>query len=276
MECKKALEVSGGDIEKAIIYLREQGILKAAQKVHRETKEGQVFASISADRRRGAMVELNSETDFVARTDEFQQLGELVARHLGAVPAAPASREALLEQPDPDASGQTIGDRIKGFIARCGENTTVGRFVQVALEEGSSGLVESYVHLGGKLGVLVEIRCGDQTSAAREETRQLARELAMQVAASSPLSVARQGLSGEILERERDIYRAQAQASGKPPAVVQRIIDGKLEKFYSEACLLEQPYIKDPDRTVTDLMREYARKLGEITVHRFVRYRLGE
>jgi elongation factor Ts len=265
MDCKKALADAAGDLEKATLLLRERGLSKAAKREGRATAEGAV-AMAAADGR-GALVEIGCETDFVARTDDFQQLVRGLAE-VAAAEASIAGTEALLAASD---GGGTVGERIQAAAGRLGENIVVKR---VARLDAPGGAVGGYVHAGGKLGVLVGLR----TAARGDQVDALLKDLAMHVAAAdpSPIAVDRAGVPGELVAREREILAKQAAQSGKPEKVIEKMVEGRLQKFYSEVCLMEQPFVKDPDRTVGELLAAAGKELsGAPVVTGFVRFRLG-
>jgi elongation factor Ts len=267
MDCKKALEEAGGDMEKAVEVLRKRGIAKAESRAGRTAKEGLIVSRLQPDSRLGVLVEVNSETDFVARTDEFRAFAEAVATY---VAAENPSEAAFIEAPD-----KPIQDKLLELTSKTGEKISIRRFARFALE--GEGIVTSYIHAGSKLGVLVEVHSKSGAAAQAPELRALARDVAMQIAASNPISVSRQEIPSERVERERAIYREQAATEGKPEKVLDRIVAGRLEKYYQDVCLLEQPFIKDPDKTVKDLLAGLASKVGEdLSIRRFVRFMLGE
>ncbi len=257
MACKEALAASGGSLEAAVEYLRKKGVATAEKKAGRATGDGAVESAISPDRKSGAIIEVNCETDFVAKTDQFKALAASLASW-------------ALQQAEGDIAADKLPEgkqtEIKEAIAKLGENI---KFRRGARLSASQGIIESYIHLGGKMGVLIRVEGDDGM-----ELRALAKELAMQVAAASPLYVSRDQVPAEAVEKEKDIYREQVRGSGKPEKVVENIVAGKMKKFYSEVCLMDQAYIKDPAKTVEAAAREiYKGKLGRIE---FVRYRLGE
>jgi elongation factor Ts len=257
MACKEALAASGGSIEAAVEYLRKKGVATAEKKAGRATGDGAVESAISPDRKSGAIIELNCETDFVAKTDQFKAL------------AASLAGWALME-PDGEIPADRLPENrlaeIKEAIAKMGENIKFRRGSKLT---ASKGVVESYIHLGGKMGVLIKVDGEDGP-----ELRALAKELAMQVAAASPLYVTKDQVPAEALEKEKDIYREQVRGSGKPEKVVENIVAGKIKKYYSEVCLMDQAYIKDPAKTVETAAKEiYRGPLGQV---QFVRFRLGE
>jgi len=265
MDCKKALTDADGDVEKAALLLRERGLAKAAKREGRAAAEGAVAMALAGST--GALVELRCETDFVARTDDFQALANAVAA-VAASDAKLADVEALGAAA---LDGETVARRVAAAAGTLGENVLVKR---VARLEAPDGMVGGYVHAGGKLGVLV----GLQTSARGDEIDALAKEIAMHVAAAdpSPVSVDRSGVPANLVARERELFAKQAAESGKPEKVIEKIVEGRINKFYAEVALLEQPFVKDPDLTVQQRLAQVGKSLGaEIAVTGFVRFRLG-
>jgi elongation factor Ts len=258
LDCKKALEETGGDMEAAIDLLRSKGAAKAAKRAGRAATEGTLASHV--ENGVGALVELNCETDFVARTDDFRalarQLAEHVAEHSTDLDGA-AGGEAVLDQPLM-SDGPLLGDVVTDVAAKTGERIVVHR---VARFQAESGRVGSYIHMTGKIGVLVEL------GGAADET--LARDVAMHVAAARPLAVSGSEIPPEVVERERAVYLEQVRQEGKPENIQAKIVEGKLQRFYKEQALLDQPFVKDPDRTISQLV-------GEVGVRRFVRFELGE
>ena len=266
MDCKKALAETGGDLDKAIALLREKGLAGASKKAGRVAAEGLVAVFASPDAKTAVVLELNCETDFVAKTDAFHAL----INRLGA---------ALLQSGEAEGTGEsvaglvldggkTLGELLTESIATIGENIGLRRFARYA---STDGVVGSYVHGGGKIGVLVEVKGGD----ARHE--ELAKSLAMQVAAALPRCVSRDEVAAADVASEREIFRQQALASGKPEKILDKIVDGKLEKFYSEVCLLEQAYVRDGDVRIDRLVASAAKETGAtLSVVRFARFQLGE
>ena len=265
MDCKKALADAGGDLEKAATLLRERGLAKAAKREGRATAEGTVALALAGDT--GALVELGCETDFVARTDDFQALARAVAE-VAAVDPKAGDGEGLGAAA---MGGETVAARIAAAAGKLGENIVLKRAARL---ESPGGLVGGYVHAGGKLGVLVGLR----TSARGEAAEALAKDVAMHVAAAdpSPVAVDRSGVPAELVEREREIFARQAAQSGKPEKVIDKIVEGRINKFYAEVTLLEQPFVKDPDHTVQELLARTGEQLGaDVAVTGFVRFRLG-
>ena len=267
MDCKKVLTEADGDVEKAIELLRERGLAKAAKREGRATTEGTV--ALALDGAVGGIVELGCETDFVAKTDDFQGLAAEIAAAVVADPAMKDTDAALEAQ----LGGQKLADRIAEAVAKLGENVQLKRVGRI--EIGGAGRAGGYVHAGGRLGVLV----GLATEASGDGVDQLARDLAMHVAAADPAPVAvdRDGVASDLVEKERALYRRQAEQEGKPEKILDRIVDGKIGKFYSDICLLEEGFVKDPDKSIAELLKDAACALGaDVAVTGFVRFRLGE
>jgi len=275
MECKAALAEASGDMEKAIEVLRKRGLKTAEKRAGRTAADGLVAAWISPGRNVGALVEVNCETDFVARTDEFASLTRSLVALVGADKTA-GDVEVLLTQP---LGNKPVADVVKDAIASLGENIVVRRAARLTLPEAAQGLITSYLHAGGKIGVLVEVRCTSDRGARSEELAHLTKELALQVCSAEPAYVTRDQVPAEILDKERDILRAQPDVQGKPPAIQDKIIQGRLEKFFMERCLMDQVFIRDPEgkQKVRDVLKAAEKHLGEpITVTGFDRFRLGE
>jgi elongation factor Ts len=267
MDCKRVLADAQGDVKRAVELLRERGLAKAGKREGRATSEGVVAIAVAGPT--GAMVELGCETDFVARTGDFTGLAEALAGVVAA-DAGVDGPEALLSR---KLDGEKVEERVKAAIAKLGENVVVKRTARLAV--GGPGLVGGYVHAGGKLGVLVGLRTG----AGGPAVQALAKDIAMHVAAAdpSPVAVDRAGVAADLIESERAIYRKQAQQEGKPEKIWDRIVEGKLNKFLQEVVLLEQPFVKDSDRSVADLLRDVGKQVGaDVAVVGFRRFRLGE
>jgi elongation factor Ts len=265
MDCKKVLDETNGDMEQAIDLLRKKGLAAAAKKAGRVAAEGLV--AVAGQGARCAVVEVNSETDFVAKNDAFQAFVNGVAQVV--LDQAPADLAALLALPFP-GSGRTVGEEQTHQVATIGENINVRRFARLELP---AGVVASYVHGAGKIGVLVALAC-DQAS---DRVATLARQLAMHVAAASPQYLDRSQVPAEVLEREKDIYRAKARESGKPENIIEKILEGQVNKFYGEVCLLEQSYVIDPDQKVSKVVETLGKELGtKVGLSAYVRFQLGE
>lgn len=266
MECKKALVEADGDMDKAVDVLRTRGLAAAAKKVGRATNEGTVMAIVSDDATKGAVVELNCETDFVGMNEKFKGYAEKIAR--AAMAANVEDVEALKAV---DAEGETVEDVLTDAIHTLGENMNLARAAVV-----EAGGVASYIHGGGKIGVLVTFDV-EGIDPASDEFQHCGRDVAMQVAAASPVSATRESVPAEVVAHEMEIYKAQAAESGKPENIQEKIATGRLEKFYKESCLTEQAFVKNPDQSVTDYVNEVAKKLGgTIKVTAFKRFMLGE
>ncbi len=271
MECKQALTECGGDMDAAIKYLRERGAVKAAKKADREAKEGVIASHIDADGKSGVLVEVNCETDFVAKNENFQAFVDQVAAAVAASGAA--DLESALQQAKVD--GETLDAFIKAKVIEIGENLQLRRVARFSLE--NEGAVASYIHMGGKVGVLIEVAAGKAESASSDTFKDLVRDLTLHIAASAPSGLSRDDVPAEMVENEKDIFRKQMEGQGKPADILEKIIEGKMGKFYSEQCLLEQGFVKDPDTVIKDLVAAKGKELGDtIEVKRFVRFGLGE
>jgi elongation factor Ts len=266
MECKTALSEANGDFEEANTILRKRGLASAAKKAGRATSEGLIGHSLSADHATGTLVEVNCESDFVARTDDFQQLIKDVLAEIERT--GEAATEAWLKDPD-----GPVRRRVAASIAKLGENMGVARFVRYSRR----GYVGQYLHPGNKVGVQVEFGGVTPEISTREEFTTLVKEIAMQIAAASPGYVSREAVPAEIVEKERAIYRAQMETSGKPAQVIDKIVEGKLGSFYQQTVLPEQPSIRDPKMAVKDVLGAANKALGSsVSVTRFARLKVGE
>jgi elongation factor Ts len=287
MECKSALLEANGDIDKAEIILRKRGIASAGKKSARSTKQGLIGAHISADAKLGVLVEVNCESDFVARTDEFQTLTAEVAHHIAetrpkhvrledvteAERANIKSHLVLYEQKFTKDQSVTVADIVKTQIAKLGENIAVSRFT--IFEVTGYGTIAHYIHTGGQIGVLVEIHTASDLS-KNGDFQTLVRDLAMQVAAANPQCVSKEDVQPAALAQERDIQKDRVLKEGKPANVADKIVEGRLSKFYEEVCLLEQPFIKENSVSVRELLKSKAGALGDVKIARFVRYKVGD
>lgn len=269
MECKKALVEADGDMDKAVDVLRTAGLASVAKKAGRATNEGAVVARVTEDMRAGALVELNCETDFVGMNEKFHHYAEKIAK--AVLDNAPADIEALRAS---EVEGETVEAVITDAIHTLGENIQLARF---AYATQATGAVASYVHGGGKIGVLVEFNLGDPELVFKHEFKTYGRDIAMQVAAASPVAATRDAVDPATVAHEMEIYKAQAAESGKPENIQEKIATGRLEKFYKENVLTEQAYVKDPDKSVADYTAEVAKELGStIEIVNFTRFVLGE
>jgi elongation factor Ts len=266
MECKNALTEANGDAEEAITILRKRGLASAAKKAGRTANEGSIANTVSADHASGILAEVNCESDFVARTPDFQQLMQDVLAEIER--AGDAANEAWLKDPQ----GPVI-KRVAPVIAKLGENMAVSRFVRYAGKD----YVGQYIHQGGKIGVMVELGGVTPEIAKKDAFQTLVKEIAMQIAAASPAYVSRESVPAEIIEKEKTIYRAQMENSGKPANVLDKIVEGKLGSFYKQVVLPDQESIRDPKMSVKDVLAQASKTLGgAVSVTRFVRLKVGE
>lgn len=275
MDCKAALKESDGDLEAAVDHLRKKGMAAASKKAHRVTSEGLVEAFLAADGKVGALVEVNCETDFVARTDDFKSLVGDLARQAAESAGEAADATAMLSRPFIKDESRTVQDVLNATVGKIGENMRLRRLARFALE--GEGVVAAYIHPGSRIGVLIEVGCGSAAAAASDDCQTLVRDLAMQIAASAPEFLDSGEVPADVIAREKSILMAQAKEAGKPEKILEKIVEGRIKKFFEENCLLEQKFIKDTDRRVRDVIGDCAGKLGEeVRVHRFQRFQLGE
>ena len=255
MDCKKVLTETDGDLEKASELLRERGIAKAAKKSGRVAAEGMVEAYISEDGKVGAIVEVNSETDFVAKNQEFRTFVMDIAKQV--VKNNPKTVEDLLQEPAIFEEGKTVNESLIGKIATIGENISIRRFARF---ETTDGLIEKYIHGDGKIAVLVNMTSGN---------KELAKDVCMQIAAARPEFVSREQVPAERLEKEKEILKAQTMNEGKPEAIAEKIVMGRINKFYEEICLVDQEFVKDPSQKVSNILKD-------AKVVEFARFETGE
>jgi elongation factor Ts len=255
MECKKALQEANGDMEAAVELMRKAGLAKADKKSGRTAAEGRISVKTSADNKRAVIVEINCETDFVAKGDDFVQFADNIVQTASESNAG--SLEELLATVMP-STGSSVEETRRAMVAKIGENINVRRFDRIVSEKG---IIASYLH-GTRIGVLVELIGGDQD---------LGRDIAMHIAASNPLCVNEQGVPAETIAKEREIAKAQAESEGKPANIVEKMVEGKIRKFLGEVTLLGQPFVKDPDQSVGKLLSSRGASVG-----RFVRFEVGE
>ena len=256
MDCKKVLTETDGDMEKAMELLRERGIAKAAKKSGRVAAEGLVEAVISEDGKTGAIIEVNSETDFVAKNEEFKTFVENVANQV--LKTNPKDVEELLAQPAMFEEGKTVQESLVGKIATIGENLTIRRFARFE----SEGLVEKYIHGDGKIAVLVNMKKGDSI---------VAKDICMQIAAARPEYVRREEVPEERVAKEMEILKIQTMNEGKPEAIAEKIVQGRIGKFYEEICLVDQAFVKDPNMKISELLKQKDAEVAE-----FARFEKGE
>jgi len=275
MECKAALAEASGDLDKAVEVLRKRGLKVAEKKAGRVAADGLVAAWTSPAGDVGALVEVNCETDFVARTDKFIGLTQSLVALVAADPAA-ADVATLVAR---KLNGRPVADVVKELIGSIGENIVVRRAARLALPAGANGVVVHYLHAGGKIGVLLGLRCASDKAAKSEAVGKLAKDLALQVCSAEPGYVTRDEVLAAVLDQERDILRAQPDLQGKPAAIQDKIIQGRLEKFYMERCLVDQHFIRDPEgkQKVKDIVAATQKAVGEpVSIVGFARLRLGD
>ena len=256
LDCKKALTETNGDMEKAVDYLREKGIATAAKKASRIAAEGIVSSYVAG--KTGVLVEVNCETDFVAKGDQYKAFVDDVCKYV-----------AENDVKDIDELVAAKNDETIAATAKIGEKIAIRRFAKYVAEDG---VVSAYIHMGGKVGVLVEVE-----GCTCDATKELAHDVALQIAAAKPLYLSPAEVPAEVLEHEKEILRAQALNEGKPVAIVDRMVEGRVKKYYEEACLLNQAFVKDPSLTIEKLVKSYSDKMGKtLSVKRFTRFEMGE
>ena len=256
MDCKKALTECNGDAEKAIDFLREKGLAAAAKKAGRIAAEGIVGSYMTDDRKVGVIVEVNCETDFVAKTDDFKAFVATIAKQIAV--KNPATVEELMEQTLVDDPAKTVNMLLNEAVAKIGEKISIRRF------QRAEGVVDTYVHLGGKIGVLVDVE--------GEAVAEKLHDVAMQIAAAKPNCISRDDVNQADVEKEKEILRAQAlnEPKPKPEAIIEKMVNGRIEKYYKEVCLIEQPFVKDQDQSVGQMVG------GAFKVLSFTRFEMGE
>ena len=264
MECKKALVETKGDLDAAAELMRKQGLAKADKKAARVAAEGVIVLARSHDHKSAAMVEVNCETDFVAREHDFRAFAQSVAEAALATHATDLAALAAARL----AGGESVEERRRALVAKIGENIAISRFQRYDAPNGN--LLATYIHPGAQLGVMVEL----SGVTANDETREVAKDVAMQVAAVNPEFISRNDVTEAALAKEKDIARARALAEGKPEKVVDRIVEGRMAKYYEEVCLLDQPFIKENSMSIDQLLKQKAG--ANATVTRFARFKVGE
>tara|TARA_B100001778_G_C18545433_1_gene610366 strand:+ start:375 stop:1247 length:873 start_codon:yes stop_codon:yes gene_type:complete len=270
MDCKKALVESDGDIDKAFDYLRKSGVAKAQKKEGRDAKEGLIISDISSDGKFGTLLELNCETDFVANTDDFKSLGNDIIKHIKK--SEFSELDDILNENFINDKNKNLKDVITDAVGRLGENIVLSRFCKYKVE---SGLIVSYIHPGSKLGVLLKFNSDEVSD--KESLIDFGKEISMHIAATAPISVAVDDVSSEIIAKEREIFSDQAKKSGKPDNIIEKMVDGRINKFYKENVLLEQVFVKDPSKMVKDLLSEKSNSFkSNLSISEFSRFQIGE
>lgn len=258
MECKKALVESGGDKDKAMRLLRERGLAIAGKRAERAANQGLVAAEVLNGGKTGVMIEVNCETDFVARNENFQKfVADLLvkARDYADGELAAAVKDELADQ-----------------IAAIGENMVVRRNTKYEVQ--GTGAIASYIHLGGKIGILLEVGCENEASTENDEFKELVKDITLHIAASNPTYLKREDVPQDVIDSEKEIFAKQVE--GKPANIIEKIVDGKIDKFFGQICLVEQPFVKDPDQSVTQLLEAKGKALGDtFSIRRYTRYQIG-
>ena len=273
MDCKKALTEHGGDIEKAIEHLRKKGIASASKKAGRTAKEGTVYSFVDTGAKASVLVEINCETDFVAATDNFKNFVANVAKHIAQ--SNPENPTALLSQKYIGDTSKTMDDFLKETIAIVGENITIRRFVRYPMTAGKE--TKSYIHMGGKMGVMVEVNMASPAKAAQEPFTGYMSDLTMHVAAAAPQFLKQEEIPADLVAKEKEIAMAQLMTQNKPADVLEKIAIGKINKYFEENCLIKQKFIKDDKKSIEALTNEIGKAMGEaLSIARFTRFVLGE
>ena len=283
MDCKKALSETDGDFDKAVTLLRERGVAVAAKRESRSASEGVIAIYISDDSQTGVIVELNCETTFVAKTDEFKALAANIAAHVAhsASDAVDCNcSDSVMTQKYYADESVTLQDMVNTNVAKLGEKTALNRLVRFDVggpEHSNNGAIGSYLHMGDRIGVLVELKCESDSISENEVFQQLGKDLAMHISWSNPEYLSRDCIPAEAIEKEREIHKQWAIKEGKPEKIIDKIIDGRMKEFYARTCLLEQPFIKDQDNTIQDLLNLFKQDAGEeVQVVKYVRFGVGE
>jgi translation elongation factor Ts len=268
MDCKKALSAAEGDMDKAVEILREKGLAAAAKKAGRIAAEGIVEIYVSEDNKKAGIVEFNCETDFVAANVDFIAVAKNLAKQ--AASTSVSTVEQFVEEKYIVDEAITIKDATTALIAKLGENMNVRRFEKFAVE---NGVIQSYVHGGGRIGVVVELAC----TASNPVLLEVAKDVAMQVAAANPLFLDKSSVDNEALDKEREIYKVQALNEGKPEKIVEKMVEGRIQKYLKEVCLVEQVWVKNPDLTISKYLQEKSKEVGApISIAKYVRFERGE
>jgi len=268
MDCKKALQEASGDIDQAIEILRKKGLATLAKRTERETSEGLVVSKTAQDGKASAIATLCCETDFVAKSDDFVAAAEALADYALACPADQGAENILETALD----GRKFSDILTETVSKIGERIQVGDYTKYKLD--GPGLISTYIHFNGKVGTMLEIEASDDSVAACEALRQAASDITMHITAVRPLALDKDGIDAETLEREKAIFAEQVK--GKPANMIDKIVEGKMKKFYTENCLLDQPFVKDDSKSVGQVLAEAAKQGGgEAKIKRFVRLQVG-
>jgi elongation factor Ts len=270
MDCKKVLTETNGDIEASIKLLRERGIAKAGAKADREANEGIITARVNDTASTGILLEVNCETDFVSKNENFQHFVSGIADKLAGSTAADHAAALAVSHGE-----STLEDFVKAKVVELGENLQFRKYVRFDAAPG--GVVASYIHLGGKVGVLLEVGTTQSGVASQPAFQELIKDLTLHIAACAPKGLSRNDIPEDIVNAEKDIFRVRLIEQGKPENMIENILKGQIGKFYAESCFLEQGFVKDPEVTITQLLEQKSKELGDtLSVTRFVRFGLGE
>lgn len=268
MDCKKALSEANGDMDKAAGIIRNKGIAVAVKKAHRITSEGIVAVYVSEDNKSAGIIEVNCETDFVAANSKFTTIAKNLAKQ-AALTDATSIEQFTLEKYIVDGS-TTVKDTMTALIARLGENMSIKRFEKL---NAVSGVIQGYTHAGGRIGVVAQLACTQDSPVLLE----IAKEAAMQIAATNPLFIDKTAVDEEILNKKRDSYKTEAISEGKPEKIIEKIVAGKIQKYIKEVCLLEQAWVKNPDLTIAKYLQEKSEELGApVSIVRYIRFEKGD
>lgn len=270
MDCKKVLTETNGDLEAAIKLLRERGIAKAGAKADRAANEGIITARVNDCASSGILLEVNCETDFVSKNENFQAFVTEIANTLAATNAPDHAAALAVKQGD-----LTLEDTVKAKVVEVGENLQFRKYVRYDAAPG--GVIAAYIHPPGKVGVLIELSTTKSETAGTDAFKELIKDLTLHIAACAPKGLSREDIPASVVDAEREIFRARLADSGKPENIIENILKGQINKFFAESCFLEQPFVKDDKLTVTQLLEAKGKELGDtLKVARFVRFGLGE
>lgn len=268
MDCKKALQETDGDVEKAMDLLRKKGLATLAKRAGRDTSEGLVVCKNSEDSKTSVMATLCCETDFVAKSDDFVATSKVLADYALACPANEGA-DNLLET---SVDGKTFNDVLTETVSKTGEKTQVGDYAKFTLD--GPGLIGSYIHFNEKVGTMIKVETNDEATASNDALKQAATDIAMHITATKPIALSKDQIDPEVIEREKAIFAEQVK--GKPENIIEKIVEGKMQKFYEENCLLQQPFVKDDSKTVEQVLTEAAKQAGgEAQMKKFVRFEVG-
>jgi elongation factor Ts len=268
MDCKKALAEADGDLEKALEVLRKKGLATLAKRAEREVSEGRVVSKQSEDGKVAAMATLCCETDFVAKSGDFAAAAEALAEYAFACPADEGMENVL----ETEVDGKKFSSFVMEMASKTGEKIQVGDYAKYKLD--GSGLISTYIHFNSKVGTMVEVESSDEKIASSDALKQTAADIAMHITATKPLSLDKDGVSAEIIEKEKSIFAEQVK--NKPANIIEKIVEGKMKKFFAENCLVEQPFVKDDSKSVAEVLNEAAKEAGgEAKIKRFVRFEVG-